>query len=139
MSAMPTTLDLGAALQSFVRLLWLGHGVLIVLVVATMQLSAESPVRARSVGLPASDNRIEIYHDGIVAATANRTGPSTDVRPRGYIVCTQREAREARSDTPRWTSAYIALVGASPAEYIAQLRAMGASGAIELYDYECDR
>jgi hypothetical protein len=134
MSSLPSTLDLGGAVLSLGRFLWLSHGLLIVFIVASFQLSAEGPVRA---GSSLIESRPPIDYDGIAASTAGRTGPSTDVKPRGYIVCTQREAREARSDTPRWTSAYIALVGAAPPEYIARLRELGASGKIDLYDYEC--
>jgi hypothetical protein len=131
---MPSTLDLGGAVQSFGRLLWLSHGVFVVLIVGSLLLSVDTPDRAR---LSPLDDRMVINEAGIIAATSDRTGPTANVKPVGYIVCTQREVREARADTPRWTSAYIALVGASPPEYIDKLRALGASGEIQLYDYEC--
>ena len=131
---MPSTLDLGGAVQSFGRLLWFGHGLLIVLFVASLQLSAESPSRVRSASV---DPRPEISYDGIAAATAGRTGPSTDVRGKGFIVCSQREAREARSEIPRWTYGYIALRGVTSDADIEKLIAMGASGEIDLINYEC--
>jgi hypothetical protein len=135
MSSIPSSLDFGDAVQSFGRLLWVGHGLLIILIVAAFQLSLQSEARAGSAQGAAI--RPQISQDGIAAATANRTGPSADVRPRGYIVCSQREVREARAEIPRWTFGYIALRGVTPEEDIARLVEMGASGQIDLINYEC--
>ena len=130
MSSASPTIGRGGAVQSFGRLLWLSHGLLIIVAVASFQIASQLAAAD-----PAPDIRPRIIDDAAIAA--GRTGPSTDVRPLGFIVCTQREVREARSEIPPWTSGYIALQGVTPQADIERLIAMGAAGEIDLINYDC--